>query len=50
MPDYTITKLRANGTEERELSAAITPEAGKFYNITLNKDKDIPTTDRATTQ
>ena len=39
VPDYTITKLRANGTEERKLSAAITPEAGKFYNITLNKDK-----------
>lgn len=39
VPDYTITKLRANGTEERNLSAAITPEAGKFYNITLNKDK-----------
>ena len=39
VPDYTITKLRANGTEVRDLSAAITPEAGKFYNITLNKDK-----------
>ena len=39
VPGYTITKLRANGTEERELSAAITPEAGSFYNITLNKDK-----------
>ena len=39
VPDYTITKLRANGTEERNLSAAITPEAGKFYNITLDKDK-----------
>ena len=39
VPDYTITKLRANGTEERNLSAAITPEAGKFYDITLNKDK-----------
>ena len=39
VPGYTITKLRANGTEERNLSAAITPEAGKFYNITLNKDK-----------
>ena len=38
VPDYTITKLRANGTEERNLSAAITPEAGKFYNITLNYD------------
>ena len=39
VPDYTITKLMANGTEERNLSAAITPEAGKFYNITLDKDK-----------
>ena len=38
VPDYTITKLRANGTEERTLSAAINPEAGSFYNITLNKD------------
>lgn len=39
VPDYTITKLRANATEERELSSGITPVAGKFYNITLNKDK-----------
>ncbi len=39
VPGYTITKLQANGIEERNLSAAITPEAGKFYNITLNKDK-----------
>ena len=39
VPGYTITKLRANGTEERDLSAAITPVAGKFYNITLNNDK-----------
>ena len=39
VPDYTITKLRANGTEERNLSAASTPEAGSYYNITLNKDK-----------
>lgn len=38
VPGYTITKLQANGTEERNLSAAITPEAGKFYNITLNYD------------
>lgn len=36
VPDYTITKLRANGTEERNLSAAFTPEAGKFYNIKVN--------------
>ncbi len=39
VPGKEITKLRANGTEERNLSAAITPEAGKFYNITLDKDK-----------
>ena len=39
VPGYEITKLRANGTEERNLSAAITPKAGKFYNITLDKDK-----------
>lgn len=38
VPSYEIKKLRANGTEERDLSAAFTPEAGKFYNITLNKD------------
>ena len=39
VPGYEIKKLRANGTEERDLSSAFTPEAGKFYNITLNKDK-----------
>ena len=39
VPGYTITKLRANSTEERELSSGITPVAGKFYNITLDKDK-----------
>ena len=38
VPGYTITKLRANGTEERKLSSGITPVAGKFYNITLNYD------------
>ena len=38
VPGYTITKLQANGTEERKLSAAITPEAGSYYNITLNYD------------
>ena len=38
VPDYTITKLRANGSEERTLSSGITPVAGKFYNITLNYD------------
>ena len=36
VPGYTITKLRANGTEERELSSGIIPVASKFYNITLN--------------
>ena len=39
VPDYEIIKLRANGNEERTLSSGITPVAGKFYNITLNKDK-----------
>lgn len=39
VPGYEIKKLRANGTEERDLSATITPEAGKVYNITLEKDK-----------
>ena len=39
VPGYAISKLRANGTEERNLSAAFIPEAGKFYNITLNYDK-----------
>ena len=39
VPGYEIKKLRVNGTEERNLSAAITPEAGSYYNITLNKDK-----------
>lgn len=38
VPGYEIKKLRANGTEERDLSAAITPEAGSYYNITLNYD------------
>ena len=39
VPGKEITKLRANDTKERNLSAAINPEAGKFYNITLDKDK-----------
>ena len=38
VPGYEIKKLRANGTEERTLSSAITPVAGKFYNITLDYD------------
>ena len=44
VPDYTITKLMANGTEERTLSSAITPVAGKFYNITLDYDPGYTTT------
>lgn len=40
VPGYTITKLMANhDSKERTLSSGITPVAGKFYNITLNKDK-----------
>ena len=40
VPGYTITKLMANNdNKERDLSAAINPVAGKFYNITLNYDK-----------
>lgn len=39
VPGYTITKLMANDDgKERTLSSGITPVAGKFYNITLNKD------------
>lgn len=38
VPGYEIKKLKANGTEERDLSSAFTPEEGKFYNITLNYD------------
>ena len=34
VPGNEITKLRANDTKERNLSAAINPEAGKFYNAT----------------
>ena len=44
VPAYTITKLMANGTEERTLSPAITPVAGKFYNITLDYDPGYTTT------
>ena len=39
VPGYAISRLRANGTEERDLSSAFTPEAGVLYNITLDKDK-----------
>ena len=39
VPGYTITRLRANGTEERDLSTTFTPVAGVLYNITLDKDK-----------
>ena len=40
VPGYEITKLMANNdNKERDLSSAITPEAGNYYNITLDKDK-----------
>jgi len=40
VPGYEITKLMANNdNKERDLPSAITPEAGSYYNITLNKDK-----------
>ena len=40
VPGYEITKLMANRDgKERKLSATINPEAGNFYNITLNNDK-----------
>ena len=40
VPGYEITKLMANNdNKERDLSSAITPEAGSYYNITLDKDK-----------
>ena len=40
VPGKEITKLMANNdNKERDLSAAINPVAGKFYNITLDKDK-----------
>lgn len=40
VPGYELTKLMANNdNKERDLSSAITPEAGSYYNITLNKDK-----------
>ena len=39
VPGYEITKLMANNdNKERDLSSAITPEAGSYYNITLNYD------------
>ena len=40
VPGYAITKLMANNDgKERPLSTTIKPVAGKFYNITLDKDK-----------
>ena len=40
VPGYQIIKLIANRDgKERKLSATINPEAGSFYNITLNNDK-----------
>ena len=44
VPGYTITKLRANGSEERDLSTTFTPKAGVLYNITLNYDPDYTIT------
>ena len=38
VPGCTITRLRANGSEERDLSTTFTPVAGVLYNITLDKD------------
>ena len=35
-PGYKITRLRVNTSKERSLSTHISPEAGKFYDITLN--------------
>ena len=39
VPGYEITRLLANGSEERNLSKGIIPVAGKLNNITLNYDK-----------
>ena len=40
VPGFQITKLIANDDDkERTLSTTITPVAGRFYNIMLNKDK-----------
>ena len=40
VPGYAITKLMANNDgKERPLSTTVNPEAGSFYNITLNNDK-----------
>ncbi len=40
VPGYAITKLMANNDgKERPLSTTINPEAGSFYNITLNNNK-----------
>ena len=39
VPGYEITQLMANNdNKERDLSTTITPEAGSYYNITLDKD------------
>lgn len=46
VPGYEITKLMANNdNKERDLSAAINPVAGKFYNITLDKDPGYTVSD-----
>ena len=40
VPGYEKTNLMANNdNKERDLSTTITPEAGSYYNITLDKDK-----------
>ena len=49
VPGYTITKLQANGTEERNLSAAITLRQASSTTSRWIRTRDIPTTDRATT-
>lgn len=37
VPGYAISRLRANGTEERTLSAPLTPQAGNLYSVTLGR-------------
>ena len=39
VPGREISRVLINGTEERSLSAAVTPEAGKLYAIDLKKDQ-----------
>ena len=45
VPGYEITTLHTNtDNKERDLSSAITPEAGSYYNITLDYDPGYTTT------